>query len=460
MMTKNKLGASFRDPSGFLYRKDGRLYRQVNHSYQGDYDLLMGSGLYQSLVEKGRLIPHQEVDVKPEIPSLAYKIIEPDMVTFISYPYEWSFNQLKDAALLTLNIQKRAMKYGMSLKDASAYNIQFQKGKPVLIDTLSFEAYEEGKPWVAYRQFCQHFLAPLALMAKVDIRLNQLMRIYIDGIPLDMASELLPWGTRLNLGLGTHIHIHASAQKKYADQAVEKPERSATLNRQALEGLIESLRSTVKALSWKPVGTEWTDYYDATNYTNDAFSQKRDIVKNLAAKVKPALVWDLGANTGVFSQAAIEIGSEAVAYDIDPGAVDKNYLDCKARKETKMLPLLLDLTNPSPALGWANDERMSFAQRGPANLVMALALVHHLAISNNVPLPMLADYLSQCGKWLIIEFVPKEDSQVQRLLTTRKDIFDHYNQPDFEEAFSEVYHIRETIPVPGTRRTLYLMEVR
>jgi len=454
----NASNASFRDPSGFLFEHKGKLYRQINQSYKSDYDLLINSGLYKILVDKGQLIPHEEVKVKPNIPNVAYKVIEPTLVPFISYPYEWSFNQLKNAALQTLNIQRRAMKYGLSLKDASAYNVQFVDGKPLLIDTLSFEIYEEGKPWVAYRQFCQHFLAPLALMSKIDIRLSQLLRIYIDGIPLDLTSELLPKNTHLNLKLKMHIHMHASAQKKYANLSVQKPENNPYLSQKSFEVLIESLRSTIKSLSWKPIGTEWADYYNETNYSDNAFAKKREVVKNMINKVKPKLIWDIGANTGFFSKVAIEEGSRVISYDIDPCAVDKNYLECKASKEKNILPLLLDLTNPSPALGWANSERMSFIQRGPADMVLALALVHHLAISNNVPLSRLAEFFKKCSNWLIIEFVPKEDSQVQRLLTTRKDIFDHYNKKDFESAFSTNFDIRESISIPGTKRTLYLME--
>ena len=186
----NRVAASFRDPSGFLFTRAGTLYRQVNQYYQADYDLLMKSGLYAALVKAGLLVRHSEATVEPREPALAYKVIQPERVQFISYPYEWSFSQYKDAALATLAIQKRALESGMSLKDSSAYNIQFHRGKPVLIDTLSFEIFREGEPWVAYRQFCQHFLAPLALMALKDIRLSQLMRIYIDGVPLDLASQL------------------------------------------------------------------------------------------------------------------------------------------------------------------------------------------------------------------------------------------------------------------------------
>ncbi len=223
--TNQKHNASFRDPSGFLFSHEGVLYRQVNQAYAADFSRLMDSGLYDKLIKAGLLIPHFESDIKPPQPELAYKVIRPEGVPFISYPYEWSFGELKDAALATLSIQKRALKMGMTLKDASAYNIQFHQGRPVLIDTLSFEIYKEGEPWVAYRQFCQHFLAPLALMAYRDIRLSQLMRVYIDGIPLDLASELLPMRTRFNLGLATHIHLHASAQKRYADTAVSEARR-------------------------------------------------------------------------------------------------------------------------------------------------------------------------------------------------------------------------------------------
>src|SRR5215216_6396727 len=230
--SSGQLAASFRDPSGFLFARDGVLYRQVNRKYEQEYTRLMESGLYDKLVKAGLLVSHVEVDHAPAEAALAYKIIQPERVPFISYPYEWSFGQLKDAALATLSIQRRALKVGMSLKDASAYNIQFVRGKATLIDTLSFEIYKEGQPWVAYRQFCQHFLAPLALMATRDIRLNQLLRVYIDGIPLDLASELLPGKTRLNFGLLTHVHLHASAQKRYSGADVKS--QGGSMSKQAM----------------------------------------------------------------------------------------------------------------------------------------------------------------------------------------------------------------------------------
>jgi hypothetical protein len=419
----------------------------------------MESGLYDKLIKARLLIAHVETDQElagSDAIGRGYKIIQPERVPFISYPYEWSFGQLKDAALATLSIQRRAMRLGMSLKDASAYNIQFVRGKPTLIDTLSFEIYKEGQPWVAYRQFCQHFLAPLALMALKDVRLNQLLRVYIDGIPLDLASRLLPAKTRVNFGLLTNIHLHAGAQKRYSGEDVKS--HAGTMSKQALTGLIDSLDATIRNLNWNPGGTEWGNYYDITNYSDAAFEHKKHLVGEWSSRLKPAVVWDLGANTGVFSRVASGTGAYVVSSDIDPAAVEQNYRQMRTDKTENLLPLLLDLTNPSPAIGWANEERDSFGARGPADLVLALALIHHLAISNNVPLSQVAEFLASLGKWLVIEFVPKSDSQVQKLLISREDIFPTYTQEGFEAAFQQCFSIQESMPVRESERVIYLME--
>ncbi len=450
-----QLSASFRDPSGFLFSQNGILYRQINRAYADDYARLMDSGLYEKLVKANLLIPHVEVQ-QAAAESAAFKVIQPELVPFISYPYEWSFSQLKEAALATLSIHKRALKLDMSLKDASAYNIQFVRGKAMLIDTLSFEAYKEGEPWTAYKQFCQHFLAPLALMSYRDIRLSQLLRVYIDGVPLDLASALLPFKTKFNFGLLTHIHIHAGSQKRYSDKAVEP--RKGLMSRQAMIGLIESLEGTVRKLSWTPAGTEWGAYYEATNYSDAAFEHKKQLVREWTAEKKPALVWDLGGNTGIFSREAASSGAFTVSFDIDPAAVEQNFQVVKKNKEQNLLPLVLDLTNPSPAIGWDHAERDSFGQRGPADMVLALAVIHHLAISNNVPLVQLAQFFAARAKWLVIEFVPKSDSQVKRLLASRKDIFPRYTREGFEEAFKGYFKIHKMELVKDSERHLYLLE--
>ena len=442
---------SFRDPSGFLFFNNGVLYRQINLAGKDDYDHFMNSGLYDLLVKNKWLIRHEESGSRDG----AYKIIKPELINFISYPYEWCFSQLKDAALLTLEIQRKALEFGMSLRDASAYNIQFKDGHPILIDTLSFEKYEEGKSWVAYKQFCQHFLAPLALMAYKDVGLSQLMRIYIDGIPLDLASSLLPLITRFKFSLLSHIHLHAKMQNYFANKQIVS--RKNTISKHGLLALINSLESSIKAMKWKPKGTEWADYYKFTNYSDSALSEKEKIVDDMIAEAKPKTVWDMGANTGLFSRLASRRGITTMSFDIDPAAVEKNYREARSKKEKNILPLLLDLTNPSPAMGWSNEERTSLISRGPADLAMALALVHHLAISNNLPLSHVADFFSKICANLIIEFIPKSDSRVQKLLKTREDIFPDYDQNNFEKEFSRLFEIKNKQNVSDSKRVLYSM---
>jgi hypothetical protein len=454
----NRVAGSFRDPSGFIFQHDQKIFRQINRIYQPHFDHLISSGLYERLVQKKILVSHREVTLPAPIPELAYRVVEPEQIPFISYPYEWCFSQLKDAALLTLAVEKNALECGMTLMDASAYNVQFLRGRPIWIDTLSFEIYPEGAAWTAYQQFCQHFLAPLALMAYRDVRLNQLLRIHIDGVPLDLASRLLPFRTRLDFGLLSHIHLHAAAQKRYADKELSAQVSRAKVSLLALRGLIESLETTIRKLTWKASGSEWVDYYDATNYSQAAIDAKAQIVGRFLQTIQPERVLDLGANTGLFSRIAAEKGAFTISSDIDPGAVERNYLEAKRKKEQNLLPLLLDLTNPSPALGWDNRERDSFYQRRPAETILALALVHHLAISNNLPLGYLAEFFSQLGHWLIIEFVPKEDSQVQRLLRYRRDIFGGYHVDGFESAFRAHFTLREKQAIPGTQRILYRYE--
>lgn len=457
-----EIPGSFRDPSGFLFRHQGIVYRQVNEVYASDYDRMVQSGFLASAVADRLLIAHEEVDLGvTESEVRAYKTLRPEQLPFVSYPYEWSFSQLKDAALLTLQLQRRALEHGLWLKDASAYNVQFLRGRPIFIDTLSFEAYPEGRPWVAYQQFCRHFLAPLALMAYTHVDLHKLLRLNVDGVPLDLASRLLPARTRLRFSLLTHIHLHGKAQKDFGDtrESADRANRS-TVSRNAMIGLVDSLRSAVHHLRWTPGGTEWGDYYSDTNYSDAASRHKAESVARMIDAAAPSTVWDLGANTGVFSRVVSQRGIPTVAFDVDPAAVEKNYLSCRAEEEELLLPLVMDLTNPSPGIGWDGRERASLFERSPADCVLALALIHHLAIGNNVPLPRAADCLQRLGRKLVIEFVPKGDSQLQRMLAARKDVFPDYTQKGFEAAFERRFELRERIAIEDTERTLYLFERR
>jgi hypothetical protein len=454
-MGGERVPSSFRDPSGFLFQRDGRLYRQVNASYGEEYEHLFRSGLYESLVGDGLLVPHEEV-VEPA-PG-AFRVLRPEPIPFVSYPYEWSFGELKAAALATLEIEGRAVAHGMGLKDASAYNIQFRGVRPVLVDTLSFERLEREAPWVAYRQFCQHFLAPLALMSRRDVRLSQLLRIYIDGVPLDLASELLPGRSRLSFGLLSHLHLHAKSQLRFADEGARPIRRK--MGRYGLEALLASLRTTVESLEWKPDGDGWVDYYERTNYAPGASENKKRIVAEWLRETAPSVVWDLGANVGEFSRAASAAGAYTVAFDSDAGAVEEHYGICFERGETRVLPLVLDLTNPSAGIGWANRERSSLAERGPADVALALALVHHLAIGNNVPFAQIAEFLAAVCRTLVLEFVPKTDSQVRRMLATREDVFGDYGTEAFEREFTPFFRIVSREPIRESERTLYRLERR
>ncbi len=462
--TNTVLPSSFRDPSGFLFRQDGTLSRQINRGYRDHYDHLMQSGLYRSLLKAGLLIPHQEVTLEPHpstVPSSKdhYKTLRPEPIPFISYPYEWCFSQLKAAALATLQIQKIALDFGMALKDASAYNIQFKDGRPILIDTLSFETYQAGQPWVAYRQFCQHFLAPLALMYHKDIRLNQLLRVHLDGIPLDLASALLPHGTHFQFSLLSHVHLHAKSQKRHEGSTIPT-RKTRGLSRHAFLGLIDSLETAVHKLNYALSHSTWSSYYQENTYTQEAMKEKTLMVGALLDITQPRGVWDLGSNTGQFSRLAAGKGIPTISFEADPTCVEMNYRNCVAKGETRVLPLVLDLTNPSSNLGWAHQERLSLLERGPANTVLALALIHHLAIANNVPLDRIASFFKSLCHSLIIEFVPKSDSQVQRLLSTRADVFPDYTQETFETEFQKHFFIERVIKIRNSERSLYLMRAQ
>jgi ribosomal protein L11 methylase PrmA len=458
-MPTDRLGASFRDPSGYVYRERGTLLRCVQKSYGPQYELLMQSGLYASLVDKRWLIPHVERELSSSDTD-RYRTLQPEVVPFISYPYEWCFSQLKDAALLTLDIQLESLAFGMVLKDASAYNVQFMGSRPVFIDTLSFETYEEGRPWVAYRQFCQHFLGPLALMAYRDLRLRELLARFIDGPPLDLVAGLLPAKTRLRYGLLAHLHAHARSQVRHAGDAVTHA-RVPRLPKNRLVALMHSLRSTVQKCEPPSRRTEWSDYYEATNYSAEAMAAKESLVQRLVQDTAPpaGLVHDLGANTGRFSRLLAASGRTVIAHDLDDLAVERNYQASRSAG-ANVLPLVLNLANPSPALGWALEERASTLDRIDGSTVVALALVHHLAISNNVPLPDLAALFARMASTLVIEFVPKEDSQVQRLLATRQDIFPDYTLDGFDAAFSAHFEITHRQAVPDSSRTLLAMRRR
>ena len=454
------IAASFRDPHGFVFRRETVLYRQVNEIHQQHFDRFLGSGLYDRLVTDGLLVSHAEVNRSHAASPDAYRVIRPDYVPFVSYPYEWGFQMLKDAALATLRIQELALDHGMSLRDATAYNLTFHRGRPLFLDTTSFEILPEGRPWIAYRQFCQHFVAPLALMSLRDPRLGKLSRLFIDGVPLDLASELLPPRARTKAGLVMHLRMHAKSQRRHErDENATGKERSFSEN--ALRGLIESLRKTIERLEPPKGDSAWGDYYaEADHYSPIAAEQKASLLSGWIDEVAPRSVWDLGANTGRFARLASRCGIDTLALDVDPFCVDEAYRTARAENDEHLLPLVQDLTNPSTGIGWGGMERASLEDRGPADLVLALALIHHLAIANNVPLQSVLDLISRFGRWAIVEFVPKSDPKVQLLLQAREDVFTEYTVQRFEADAEEHFRIVHREQVGDSGRTLYLLGPR
>jgi hypothetical protein len=457
--------SSYRDPAGFVFSFKGDIYRQINKAGQKDFEHFIDSGLYDILISEDLLIPHTEVKKSSTFgtDSQRFAIIKPERVPFISYPYEWSFAQLKDAALLTLRIQELAIKHGMILKDASAYNVQFIGKKPVFIDTLSFAIYETGKPWDGYKQFCEHFIAPLAVARYTTYDALKFLQASTEGMPLQLANLLLPKRARLNAGIFSHIYLHSASQRRFeksgaksTNEAQEVKQR--TMSNLAFQGLMSSLERTIKSLRPPTSQTEWGDYYNFTNYSEKGFKEKHALVEKFYKKVTPtpAVVWDFGANNGEFSQIAAKRGAYTIAWDIDPIAVGRNYVH-KEYTDT-MLPLIQDCANPSPALGWMGTERESLFERGPADVTFVLALIHHLAIGRNLPLPRIADFLAATSRYVIIEFVPKGDSKVDILLASRKDIFPEYDIEHFEQAMEQHFKLISKEAIPHTKRTLFLFK--
>ena len=450
--TYTQHAASYRDPSGFVFTYNGEVYRQVNQVYKQNFDLLISSGLYRELSGKGLLIEHKQIDQNFTGQELWYTTLKPERLNYISYPFEWCFDQLKDAALLTLQIAELAVEYGMILKDATPYNVQLHKGKVVFIDSLSFEEYDVTLPWIAYRQFCETFLAPLALMHYHQQPLQPLLQSYPDGIPLNIASSLLPWKSRLNLHTYLHIHFQNKLAAKKNETRTE-----VNFSKKKLITLFRSLRSAIGSFKLSSKGV-WSDYYEEAKERDSYLSEKKEIVTRWIKSI-PAITTaiDLGANDGTFSEILSNSATNVICVDGDHFAINKLY-NSISNNSRRIYPLLMDLAHTSPAIGFNNLERTSFNTRTKGEVVLALALIHHLAIGKNIPFKSLAEFFSRLGKTLIIEFVPKDDPKVQVMLNQRKDVFEWYSETEFIKEFTKYFKINESTKIVGSERTLYQMK--
>jgi hypothetical protein len=454
--------ASFRDPSGRVFVDgDNNIVRSINESYYADWQLALQSGLLQECVKKGLLPEFSPVAAPVPEAKAGIKVAR---IPYISYPYEWSFAQLKDAALLTMDLHLAALEKGMVLKDASAYNVQFVGASPIFIDLLSFEQYRKGSAWQAYRQFCMHFLAPLALMKYLGAWTGLLSKLRTDGIPLAHAAAALPWKARLRPGLALHLFAHAAMEKRHRDARNSATKaKSVKMSLNTLRNLALSLRHLVSSLGLEKETSQWGDYYSDTNYSETAFRNKKEAVEKTArmAGDGTGLAVDLGANLGVFSSLLEPYFAYVLSPDVDASAVHLHHLALQKSGSRKVLPLVIDLSNPSPALGWACVERDAFPARcAGASFITALALVHHVVLTEGIPFQSFAAFLHAMlkdGGTLLLEFVPPEDSQVQRMTGAKPELLENYSLEALCAGFSAFFHEKERISLEDSSRILIVL---
>ncbi len=444
-------GASFRDNHSTVGYEEGRVKRLLHRDYLPHYEKFIKSGLYDCLAEKKLIVRHYE---QPSNINSSYPLeLIPEEIPFISYPYEWSFNQLKDAAILTLEINKISLTYGMILKDASAFNVQFSGNRPIFIDTASFEIYEEGKTWHAYQQFCRHFIAPLALCSYTDIRFKQFLLSNLDGIPIEFCKKMLPKASLFNSGLFLHIWLNAIGLKaKFGVGSTYKQPKAKLL------AIQEHLLNTIKQLNWKSGQTEWSNYYTQTNYSKYDGVQKERIVSLWTEQLNVNSILDLGANDGRYSRLLKDQASFILSTDYDEKAVDLNYLFSKEQSVENVQTIHLNFVNPTPAIGYGNQERKSFLERVNADLILALALIHHLFITHDIPFEKIAALLAKMGKYLIIEFPLPDDEKVQQIAQNKPHQFKNYCQESFLKAFDRFYTMKAVEEITGNKRLIYLYE--
>lgn len=427
-------GGSFRDPSGRVLRHDSRIFRAIFEPGAAAYEAARDAGVLDKAIKRGRLLPADPVnepDLTPLAPGARHWVEHPRL-DFVSYPYEWTFSALQQAAQLHLDFQIELIADGFTMSDATAYNVQFRGTKPVFIDHLSIIPYEEGTAWAGQRQFGMQFLNPLFLWAKRGIAPHAWFRGSVEGIAPEDVVKLLRWRDRFSFTVLAHIVGPAAVARSRVAQGLDaKPPREAKLSKPRLVAMLQSLRDYLAGLSLPGEKTVWDDYADNNSYDEERRAAKHQFVGDEVAKVAPRLLFDIGCNSGDFSQTALDYGAKSVVgFDFDFGALERAFARFD-QSGAAVLPVWLDATNPSPSQGWASSERASLQDRADADMVLALAVIHHLAIAKNVPLDMAVDWLMGLAPAGVIEFPSKADPMVQQLLKHRPDIFPDYT----EEAF-------------------------
>ncbi len=451
---------SFRDRHGRIVYAGGRVLRFLSESALANWRKLYQKPFIKAAMADGRLVATEEVEPPPEaIPGGGSwaGAVEHRRIPVVSYPYEWSFHMLRDAAALTLDLLAEALDADFILKDGTSYNVQFEGSKPVFIDTGSFEPLEPGGAWTGYRQFCQLFLFPLLLQSHKGIEFQPILRGALDGPPPEAVNKLFGLRDRFRAGVMTHVYLQAKLSARYGAtrRDLRADLKSAGFNKELVKANTRRLRALIGKLEWDAKTSEWGDYTREHNYSEADHATKAGFVKAAVKASKPAVVWDMGANTGQFSRIAARHCDYLVAADIDQLAVDRHYRRLRAEGIDNVLPLVMNLADPSPNLGWRLKERRDLPHRCRPDLTLALALIHHIVISANIPMAEFISWLAEVGGDLVIEFVTRDDEQVKKLLLNKEDQYHDYHLKPFEEALERHFEIVDRQVLGSGNRYLY-----
>lgn len=453
---------SFRDRDGRVYRLDGRVVRGLSAGALADFENLRSATFYHRFLDAGRLVAStalaaEGLDLPQEERDRWAGFIEHERIPVISYPYEWTFGMLRDAALLQLDLVEAAILAGMTLKDATPYNIQFRAGQAVFIDIPSFETLAAGAPWAGYRQFCELFLFPLMLQAYKGIDFQPLLRGRIDGIGVQTAARLFGLRDRLRPGVFSHAWLQAKLDRRFGDtrQDVRTELKSAGFSKELILVNVRKLRRLVSQLDWQSADSEWGAYEAFHNYSASDHDLKASFVDECVAASGAGLVWDIGCNTGQFARIAARHARQVLAMDLDHFAVERLYRGIRSEGAGNILTLVQNVADPSPNRGWRNRERSDLASRARPDLVLCLALIHHVVISANIPLDEFIDWLAGLTDQLVIEYVSRADDKVKTLLRNKEDKYADYSRERLEAALGRHYRVRRRQTLASGNRFLY-----
>lgn len=462
------VAGSFRDCDNRVYIDDTRILRGLNDRAAQNWLSLSDTQFFKDLTASGLVVETKMSDKSLEDWAL---VLEHARVDTISYPYEWSFGMLKSAALFHLHVFNRALQNGWALKDASAFNIQWVGTRPIFVDIGSFEPYEEGAPWAAYRQFCMMFLYPLMINAYIGMDFRPLLRSSLDGISPSLASRILGLRCMFKPGVLTHVHLHAKFERRAelldAKEAKDLSEDSGQTvsytkaphqSKHRLLATIDAMSRLIRKLELPAHRTAWGDYDKEHSYSDRSFEEKQDFVSKHCAKTRPKIVWDVGSNTGTFSRLAASEANRVLAIDGDGLAIDRLYRSLKAERNTTIIPLVMDLTNPSPNQGWLGQERTSLTRRSKPDLVLCLALVHHLVLTANIPLDSVVSWLRSLGSSVIFEFVDLGDPMAQMLIRRKGGKHHPLSYEDFSSAIAGRFEVTDARKLKRGMRTIYYLK--